>query len=74
MKIEMIFNLPEDDSEFEAAVNGSSLAAILWEYDQWLRSEQKHRQREQIPVDELREKLRELISDAGMSWDCVIWR
>jgi len=73
-KITFEFNLPEEDSEFEACANARNLATILWDVDQWLRSEQKYNDRESIPVDELRDKLREMISEAGMSWDCVIWK
>jgi len=73
-KITFEFNLPEEDSEFEACANARNLATILWDLDQWLRSEQKYNDRESIPVDELRDKLREMISEAGMSWDCVIWK
>jgi len=73
-KITFEFNLPEEDSEFEACANARNLATILWDLDQWLRSEQKYNDRESIPVDEIRDKLREMISEAGMSWDCVIWK
>lgn len=73
-KITLEFNLPEEDSEFETAVNGKHLAALLWDFDQWLRSEQKYNERESIPVDELREKLRTMLSEAGMTFDCVIWK
>jgi len=74
MNIEMKFTLPEEDSEFEAATNGRNLANILYDYKSWLRSQQKHHNREVIEIDELRDKLSEMISDAGMSWDCVIWQ
>ena len=73
-KITVEFNLPEEDSEFEACANARQMANILWEYDQFLRGEQKYGQRESIPVDELRDKLREMIYEAGMSWECVIWK
>ena len=73
-KITFEFNLPEEDSEFEACANARQMANILWDLDQWLRSEQKYHYRESIPVDELRDKLRQMLSDAGMTFDCVIWK
>jgi hypothetical protein len=73
-KITLEFNLPDEDTEFETAVNGKHLATILWDVDQWLRSEQKYNERESIPVDELRDKLREMLYEAGMTWECVIWK
>jgi hypothetical protein len=73
-KITFEFNLPEEDSEFEACANARNLATILWDLDQWLRTEQKYNERESIPVDELREKLRTMLSEAGMTFDCVIWK
>jgi len=73
-KITFEFNLPEEDSEFEACANARNLATILWDLDQWLRSEQKYNDRESIPVDELRDKLRQMLYEAGMTWDCVIWK
>jgi len=73
-KITFEFNLPEEDSEFEACANARQLANILWDLDQWLRSEQKYNERETIPVDELRDKMRAMLSEAGMTFDCVIWK
>jgi len=73
-KITLEFNLPEEDAAFETAVNGKHMATILLDLDQWLSFEQKYRDRESIPVDEIRDKLREMLYDEGMTWDCVIWR
>jgi len=73
-KITLEFNLPKEDAAFETAVNGKHLANILWDFDHWLRDEQKYSQRESIPVDELRDKLRQMLYEAGMTWDCVIWK
>ena len=74
MKATLEFYLPAENAEFDAACNGMELANILWDVDQWLRSEQKHQGRESVPVDEVRDKIRAAITEAGMSWDCVIWR
>jgi len=36
------FNLPEDSQEFELANNGAKMHNVLWEMDQWLRSNTKY--------------------------------
>ncbi len=73
-KITLEFNLPEEDTEFETAVNGKHLATILWDLDQWLRDQEKHQNRDEVGVTELREKIGDMLYDAGMSWECVIWK
>lgn len=42
MKAILEFDLPEDNMEFKAAINGSNYKSAIWEYDQWLRSEMKY--------------------------------
>ena len=36
------FNLPEDEEDFQVAVNGKKMYSVLWEMDQWLRSNTKY--------------------------------
>jgi hypothetical protein len=36
------YNLPDDQLDFDTAVNGSKWSLAMWEIDQWLRSETKH--------------------------------
>lgn len=36
------FNLPEDEEDFQVAVNGKKMYSVLWEMDQWLRSNIKY--------------------------------
>jgi hypothetical protein len=36
------YNLPEDQVDFDTAVNGSKWMGAMWELDQWLRSQIKH--------------------------------
>lgn len=73
-KITFEFNLPEEDSEFEACANARNLATILLDLDQWLRDQEKHQNRDEVGVTELREKIGDMLHDAGMSWECVIWK
>jgi len=36
------YNLPDDQLDFDLAVNGGKWSLAMWEIDQWLRSETKH--------------------------------
>ena len=36
------FNLPEDEEDFQVAVNGKKMYSVLREMDQWLRSNTKY--------------------------------
>jgi hypothetical protein len=42
MKAILEFNLPEDTTDFQAAINGNNYRSAIWDYDQWLRSEMKY--------------------------------
>jgi len=36
------FNLPDDQLDFDLAVNGAKWMAAMWELDQWLRAQTKY--------------------------------
>ena len=59
MKATLEFNLPEDRDDFNYANNGFNYYMALVEMDQWLRSEYKYNDKEELY--EVREKLREII-------------
>ena len=61
MKAKLIFNLPEDQEEFNHATNGFNYYMALVEMDEWLRSEYKYNNNEEMY--EVRNKLREIISE-----------
>jgi hypothetical protein len=44
MKAVLEFDLPEDNSDFQAAINGSSYKNAIWDFDQLLRSEMKYKE------------------------------
>jgi len=59
MKATLEFNLPEDQDEFNHATNGFNYYMALVEMDEWLRSEYKYNNKEEMY--EVREKLRQII-------------
>ena len=70
----LTFNLPEDQPEFRAAVNGQSWQALAWEIDQHLRSEVKYASDEtpEAVIEALakvREFLREQMNENGLSFE-----
>lgn len=42
MKAKLIFNLPEDFEEFKLANDARKIYNVLWEMNQWLRSNTKY--------------------------------
>jgi hypothetical protein len=75
MKAKLIFNLPEEQPEFEMATNGSKMHSVLWEMDQWLRAQYKYMSDEEYSEDKYetyekcREHLRELMFENGVKFD-----
>ena len=76
MKAILEFNLPEDNQEFELATKGLKFWSVLWELDQSLRAKTKYAP-DSLPQDkydayeEIRNELRELMSDNNLSFDMV---
>jgi hypothetical protein len=74
MKAKLEFNLPQDNEEFELAINARKMHSILWELDQWLRSNVKWPP-ESMSEDEIRtyskcrETLNELMLNENISFD-----
>ena len=44
MKAVLEFNLPEDNRDFQSAINGSNYKDAIWDFDQLLRSEMKYKE------------------------------
>ena len=76
MKAILEFNLPEDNQEFELATKGLKFWSVLWDLDQSLRSKTKYAP-DSLPQDkydayqEIRDELRELMSDNNVNFDMV---
>jgi hypothetical protein len=74
MKAKLIFDLPEDQQDFNFATQGSDWFFVVWKMDSWLRGNTKHVP-DSISDDELkayercRDKLRELIDSQGLNLD-----
>jgi hypothetical protein len=76
MKAILEFNLPEDNQEFELATKGLKFWSVLWELDQSLRAKTKYAsddlpQEKYDAYQEIRDVLREIISDNNLSFDMV---
>jgi len=76
MKAILEFYLPGDKHEFELATKGLKFWSVLWELDQSLRTKTKYAP-DNLPQDkydayqEIRDELRELMSDNNVNFDMV---
>lgn len=71
MKAQLTFDLPEDHTDFEDAVNGQKWSLAMWELDQHLRSQTKHPPEGMSDdtwkaLDDTREKLYEIMNENGL--------
>jgi hypothetical protein len=75
MKATLEFNLPEDQSDFDLAVNGAKAQVALWEMDQWLRAQYKYMSDDEYSEDKYetfekcREQLREIMFENGLKFE-----
>jgi hypothetical protein len=68
------FNLPEDQYDFEQAVNASKYRTILWDLDQFLRNKTKYASDETTEEQltayyELRDELHKLMEEHNVTLD-----
>lgn len=74
MKAKITYNLPNEQHDFNCAVNGRKMYSILWELDQWLRGNVKYSP-ESMSEDEIkayekcRQTLHELMLNENISFD-----
>ena len=72
MKAILEFNLPEDQEEFQDAINGTKFRIMLWEFDQYIRSQTKYAP-DSMSEDtyntyiEIRNKLHEFLREDNLS-------
>jgi hypothetical protein len=73
MKAKLKYNLPDEQSEFEDAVNGSKWKTSMWELDQWLRAQYKYMPDAEYSeaaynaYEKSRERLFEILNENGLS-------
>ena len=74
MKAVLKFNLPEDQNEFEFAIEGNKWWGVVWDMEQWLRSKTKYASDDMSDdtykaFEECREQLREFIDEYNLNLD-----
>lgn len=66
------FNLPEEQSEFDTAINAAKAKSMLWYFAQQLRSWQKHGndfKDADDALDKIREEFYRLVNEHGVELD-----
>jgi len=73
MKATLEFNLPEEQVEFNLAVNGNKWSFVAWKIDQELRSKIKYSEsitEEQRDIyQEVRNLINEYMMEQGLDWE-----
>ena len=72
MKAKLIFNLPEEQEEFNDAVNGTAFKSVVWELDQYMRSQLKHGDLADDvhdKVQEIRDQLHSILNDNNVMYE-----
>ena len=72
MKAKIIFNLPEDQAEFDFATQGSTMYSALWDISQELRTLWKYeelKQEEWDMVERIRNKFFEILENHQIKLD-----
>ena len=72
MKAILEFDLPEENQDFQAAINGNNYKSAIWNFDQLLRSEMKYKelQKETYKAYEYcREELRKILGQDNLNID-----
>ena len=69
MKAILEFNLPEENSDFQAAISGHNYKSAIWDFDQLLRSEMKYKELSDETYDAYkwcREELRKILLEDNL--------
>ena len=74
MKATLEFNLPDDQIDFQDAVNGQKFRLMVWGFDQYLRSQIKYApdtmsEDTYKAYSDIRDKLYEMLGEDGLSLD-----
>jgi hypothetical protein len=69
MKAILEFYLPEENNDFQAAINGENYKSAIWDFDQLLRSELKYKELSDETYKALkwcREELRKILEQDNL--------
>lgn len=66
MKGILEFELPVDNDSFQLAQNAVKYSIVIEDFDNWLRSKFKYEDQKTIEIEEVREKLTELMRDNNL--------
>ena len=66
MKAYLVFKFPEDNQEYQDAMNGTQYKLVLDDLDDFLRSRVKYEDKNYIRCDDVRSKLSELMNERGL--------
>jgi hypothetical protein len=69
MKAILEFDLPEDNTDFQAAINGHNYKSAIWDFDQLLRSEMKYKDLSEDTYNAFkfcREELRKILAEDNL--------
>ena len=66
MRGTLTFDLPEEHHEWLTAVHATDLAIVVWEIDQWLRTQTKY-----APDDASEDRLNALDEARAKLWDFI---
>ena len=61
------FDLPEEQAEFQIAMEGNATRTVLWELDNMLRGMVKYEDKDTVNIVWLRETLGQLMQERGIS-------
>lgn len=68
MESRLIFNLPEEATEFRLACDGARWHSLVFDLDMWLRGLLKHGDRKDVDtLEQVRKKLHEMAEESNLN-------
>ena len=67
MKVNLIFDLPEETEDYNSAVNGAKYKFVLQDLDNKLRQLYKYENKKNIKIEDVRTLIYELADERGVS-------
>jgi hypothetical protein len=66
MKAILEFSLPEEQDEFQTAVDAGKWKAVMWDLDNWLRQYTKYGDPKDVDAQNCRDKIYELLNERNL--------